>query len=66
MANVFLKRIASAWDRIARNNLNDNFDSIEQGFTKAAAELNAHKNASPAHKSEQIQHGLFTAANQPG
>ncbi|WP_340968086.1 right-handed parallel beta-helix repeat-containing protein [Bacillus sp. PPSBB_11] len=64
MANVFLKRIASAWDRIARNNLNDNFSNIEQGFTKATAELNAHKNASPAHKSEQIQHGLFTAANR--
>ncbi|MGF9741880.1 right-handed parallel beta-helix repeat-containing protein [Bacillus safensis] len=64
MANVFLKRIASAWDRIARNNLNDNFSNIEQGFTKVTAELNAHKNASPAHKSEQIQHGLFTAANR--
>ncbi|WP_353854815.1 right-handed parallel beta-helix repeat-containing protein [Bacillus sp. Bos-x628] len=64
MANVFLKRIASAWDRIARNNLNDNFDNIEQGFTKATAELNAHKNASPAHKSEQIQHGLFDVGNR--
>ncbi|HBU90202.1 MAG TPA: hypothetical protein DEB53_03185 [Bacillus pumilus] len=64
MANVFLKRLLATWDRRARNDLNDNFDSIEQGFTKAAAELNAHKNASPAHKSEQIQHGLFTAANR--
>lgn len=64
MANVFLKRLLATWDRNARNDLNDNFSNIEQGFTKATAELNAHKNASPAHKSEQIQHGLFTAANR--
>ncbi|ATP95383.1 hypothetical protein CSE15_16175 [Bacillus altitudinis] len=64
MANVFLKRIATAWDRVARNNLNDNFNDIEKGFAKTTDELHAHKNAPTAHKSTQIQHGLFDVGNR--
>lgn len=64
MTNVFLKRIASAFDRNARNNMNDNFGSIENGFAQATSELNAHKIASTAHKSVQINHGLFNVGNR--
>ncbi|MEH7651790.1 peptidase G2 autoproteolytic cleavage domain-containing protein [Bacillus safensis] len=64
MTNVFLKRIASAFDRNARNNMNDNFGSIENGFAQATSELNAHKIASTAHNSVQINHGLFNVGNR--
>jgi len=64
MANVHLKRISPSWDRVARNNLNDNFGDIEKGFAKTTDELHAHKNAPIAHKSTQIQHGLFDVGNR--
>lgn len=64
MVNVLLKRIASAWDRVARNNMNENFGKIEKGFAQSSAELHAHKAAGPAHTSAQIKHGIYTAENR--
>lgn len=64
MANVLLKRVSAAFDRIFRNNLNENFDKIERGFIQSGKDLNAHKSASIAHTSRQISHGIFDVGNR--
>ncbi|TYS54462.1 hypothetical protein FZD47_26255, partial [Bacillus infantis] len=64
MANVALKRVDAAWDREARNNINDSFSIIEKGFNKTSLELQDHINSAAAHRSSQIKHGMYTVGNR--
>lgn len=64
MANVALKRVDAAWDREARNNINDSFSIIEKGFNKTSLELQDHINSAAAHQSTQIKHDRYTVGNR--
>ncbi|PAC78523.1 peptidase G2 autoproteolytic cleavage domain-containing protein [Bacillus velezensis] len=54
------RKAGAAWDRVFRNDHNQNLDDIADDIKGSYTELAAHKNAKTAHTSEQIDHGGFS------
>ncbi len=48
------RKAGAAWDRVFRNDHNQNLDDIADDIKGSYAELAAHKNAKTAHTSDQI------------
>ncbi len=57
------RKAGAAWDRVFRNDHNQNLDDIADDIKGSYAELAAHKNAKTAHTSDQIDHGGFSLRN---
>lgn len=57
------RKAGSAWDRVFRNNHNQNLDDIADDIKGSYGEIASHKNAKVAHTSDQIAHssGLTVA-----
>ncbi|MED4828130.1 peptidase G2 autoproteolytic cleavage domain-containing protein [Bacillus atrophaeus] len=56
------RKAGSGWDRIFRNNHNQNLDDIADDIRGSYAEIKEHKNAKTAHTSDQIDHGGFSVS----
>ncbi|MEK4631475.1 MULTISPECIES: peptidase G2 autoproteolytic cleavage domain-containing protein [Bacillus] len=54
------RKAGAAWDRVFRNDHNQNLDDIADDIKGSYTELAAHKNAKTAHTSDQIDHGGFS------
>lgn len=54
------RKAGSTWDRVFRNNHNQNLDDIADDIKGSYNEITAHKNAKTAHTSDQIDHGGFS------
>ncbi|MCY8386563.1 peptidase G2 [Bacillus inaquosorum] len=54
------RKAGSGWDRVFRNNHNQNLDDIADDIKGSYSEIAAHKNAETAHTSDQIDHGGFS------
>ncbi|MEC1507107.1 right-handed parallel beta-helix repeat-containing protein [Bacillus haynesii] len=64
MARYPYRKAGNAWDRIFRNNYNQNLSDIESDIRDSNTALDTHKKAKTAHTSEQIDHGGFSVANR--
>ncbi|NUJ19740.1 peptidase G2, partial [Bacillus glycinifermentans] len=62
MAKYPYRKAGIAWDRIFRNNYNQNLEDIESDIKGVNTSLENHKRARTAHTSDQIDHGGFSVS----
>ncbi|MEC1867963.1 glycoside hydrolase family protein, partial [Bacillus paralicheniformis] len=58
------RKAGNVWDRIFRNNYNQNLDDIDSDIKANRSYIDEHKVAKTAHTSKQIEHGGFTVSDR--
>ncbi|MCA1183615.1 hypothetical protein LC766_18870, partial [Bacillus licheniformis] len=56
MAKYPYRKAGTTWDRVFRNNYNQNLSDIESDIRETNTVIDEHKKAKNAHTSEQISH----------